>query len=305
MNPISICIISHNRPNELHDLLKSVLLQRNLDKVINEICILNNGSTVSYAIVEKFILTHPELNINYEYSKENLGVSRGKSYIMRKASGEYLFVVDDDIEFNEPDDLIKLSNIFEEDFYKKNNVGIINVGIFYFETRKRQLNAFPHKNHKKYTMLNQFLTSYFIGAAALFRKDMVEKLDYYRDNILYGAEEYDLGYRAINLGYRIAYDGRIKVWHKESPLGRVSTNTKHQLTWYNKARIIWRYLPTKYYYSTNLLWGLRYLLKSKFDVKGFLKNIKMIHQMKKENPKEALSEKSLDYLKQVEARLWY
>lgn len=302
---LSICAISYNRCQELLDMLKSLKKLNHYAEIVKECIIMNNASTENYEPVRTFVNTHPELRINFIDANINWGVSRGKSKVMKLATGKYLLVVDDDVEFNDENDLLRFANLFNKQQYIDNNTAIINVGIFYHSTKERQITAFPHKKVSKYINKEWFLTSHFIGAAAIFRKDVAEQLNYYRHDIIYGSEEYDIGYRAIDLGYSIAYDGSITVWHKESPKGRVTPNEKQALMWHNKTRIVWSFLPIKYFYTTFILWGLRYLLKSKFDFNGFFKTAKAILKMTKETPRSPLNSNAIKYLSSVEARLWY
>ncbi len=303
--PLSIVAISYNRPQELLELLQSLLPQYPYEDIVREVIILNNGSTVDYSAVAAFVNQHPELLIQYHHSDENLGVAKGKTWVLKKAQAPYIMVIDDDAEFNKPGDFRKIAAILEKPFFKENNTAIVTIGIYYHSTKERQINAFPHKQYEQYKSKPYFLTSYFLGGGSVVRKEAIAAVDYYRHAIMYGMEEYDLGYRLINAGYTLGYDDDVLVWHKESPLGRVSSNEKHALMWHNKARIVWIFFPKLYYYTTNLMWGLRYLLKSKGDIKGWWNNIRKIKKTIAATPREPIQEKGLQYIKKVGTRLWY
>lgn len=302
---LTICTISYNRPQELLEMLHSLIPQLPYADVVKEVIILNNGSTEDYSQIEFFVQSHPELLITYQKSDTNLGVSKGKSLVLRKASTPYIMVLDDDAEFDHPGDFKKMVEIMEKPFFVENNTAIVTIGIWYHSTRERQINAFPHKKYEEYKDKPYFLSSYFLGGGSIVRKDAVEKVGYYKHDILYGMEEYDLGYRLLNAGYTLGYDDAVRMWHKESPMGRVAPKEKQALMWHNKARIVWSFLPKKYFYTTNILWGARYLLKTKLDWSGFIANCKKIKHMKNNTPREEVSPEVLRYLKSVEARLWY
>lgn len=302
---LSIVAISHNRPQELLELLQSLLVQYPYEDVVKEVIILNNGSTADYSKVASFVAEHPELLIQYSTVNENLGVAKGKTWVLERASAPYIMVVDDDAEFNKPGDLKKIAGILEKPFFVENNTAIVTVGIYYHSTRQRQINAFPHKNYKEFKDKPYFLTSFFLGGGSVVKKEAVAKVDYYRHEILYGMEEYDLGYRLIHAGYTLGYDDEVLVWHKESPLGRVSSNEKLALMWHNKARIMWIFFPALYYHTTSLLWGIRYLIKTKGDFKGWWQTIKKIKNTIKETPREPINEAGLQYINRVDSRLWY
>src|SRR5690606_24039717 len=185
-----------------------------------------------------------------------------------------------------------------------NNTAIITLDIFYYDTGARQVNAFPHKNIRKYEGRDWFLTYYFTGAAHLMKSELFEKTGLYPEDFFYGMEEYDLSYRVIDAGYSLAYDNSVKVLHKESPLGRLPHREKLTMMWLNKARVVWTYLPIRYFFSSFFLWSLFYLKSSKWDfsgcVKNYFKGFKVFSF-----PRRPLRRAGLLYLKKVEARLWY
>lgn len=302
---ISVLIITYNRTEDTLALLQSLKSQTELTLYVGEILLLNNASTISYEPIEKFIADNQDLPIHYFPHDENLGVARGRNFLIKKAKFPYLLVLDDDIEFADKEGVKTISQLFEKEQYKENNTAVITLDIFYFENKKRQLSAFPHKNHQKYIGKDWFLTATFIGAAHLMKKELFEKTGYYPEDFFYGMEEYDLSYRIIQEGYTLAYDNSVKIYHKESPLGRVPNKDKIAMMWYNKCVVAWRYLPNKFFYSTAFMWSLEYLRKSKFDVMGMLKNLGKIRNIPKEKETHKIDQKALDYLRKVEARLKY
>jgi GT2 family glycosyltransferase len=305
MAPLSILIITYNRPEDTLALLQSINNQEGKAKYIKEILLLNNASTLSYKIVEDFIEENRALPVKLTNHSENLGVARGRNFLIEKSTGKFLLVLDDDVIFENTDAIITAATLLEEERYIKNNTAVITLNIFYYATRERQTSALPHKNLEKYKDKAWFLTYYFTGAAHLMRKALFEETGLYPPDFFYGMEEYDLSYRIINAGYTLAFDNKIKVLHKESPEGRVTNNQKLGMMWRNKAKVALRYLPQKYFYSTVFMWGLQYLKKTKFDFSGFLKTLKEIIRFQSNVPKQKIDKRSLDYLDKVQARLWY
>jgi hypothetical protein len=109
--------------------------------------------------------------------------------------------------------------------------------------------------------------------------NVFEKSGYYPDNFFYGMEEYDLSYRALSNGYRIVYDDKLLVLHKESPLGRQTPADKLRGMWVNKSIVTWKYLPTVYFYTTSILWSLQYLKKTGFDFSGWIRGWKEVFRI--------------------------
>lgn len=305
MPTISICIITYNRAKELLELLQSLLILKNYKEVVEEVIVMNNNSTDDYSMVEAFINQHQECKIRYIVSDVNHGVAVGRNIIMQQAKGKYLYAIDDDVEFNHGDDLIKLAALFTKPKHIDNNTAVIVLEIFYHSTKERQKTAFPHKKLEKYKNKEWFLTGHFIGAASLYRKDVLDKVGYFPEDIIYGMEEYDLSFRIIDAGYTIAYDNSVRVWHKESPKGRMPTKEKLSVLWHNKAMVFWTYMPLIYFFSVNFFWGSRYLLLSKGNINGFFSTCKRILHSIKKRKRKKINKHALKYLKQTEARLWF
>jgi len=301
---LSILIISYNRPEDTLDLLNNLKAQINFDENVGEILLLNNASTVSYKLVEGFIQKYPEARIAYFKNRENSGVAGGRNFLIQKATFPYLLVLDDDVIFDKKNAIEQVAFLFQKPQFIENNTAVITLNIFYFETKERQKEALPHKNYEAYKNKDWFLTYYFTGAAHVMRKELFDKTGYYPSDFFYGMEEYDLSYRIINAGYSLAFDAEVKVLHKESPKGRLANKEKLKMMWLNKSKVAWSYLPKKYFYSTAFMWSLFYLKKTGFDFKGFFANWKKIKDIPA-NPQRKIDKKALDYLKKVNARLWY
>ena len=168
-----------------------------------------------------------------------------------------------------------------------------------------QKNALPHKQFEKYKDLHQFLTYYYAGCAHAKLNPAWIDAGPYPENFFYGMEEYDFSYRMLNKGYYIQYDDSIIVLHKESPLGRKTKAEKLRMMWVNKSKVAWRYLPKQYFYSTVIMWSIQYLVKSRFNITHFIQAVKEICKISASEKRNVLSKNTLDYLKNVEARLWY
>jgi len=117
--------------------------------------------------------------------------------------------------------------------------------------------------------------------------------------------KYDLSYKLISKGYKIVYTDEIIMLHKESPQGRSPHKEKMKMLWLNKSKVAWRYLPTIYFITTSIMWSMEYLMKSKFDLLGFFKGWNNIITAIPHEKRQTLDSTTIDYLKQMDARLWY
>lgn len=305
MPSISIIIITYNRPEDTLALLENLKKQNHLQEHVGEILLLNNASTLPYSAVEQFLNEHTGLPVQYFNHDKNLGVAGGRNFLISKAKYPYLLVLDDDIIFPGYDAIEKLVKLPEQPCYQHPETAVITLNIFYFDSGKRQESALPHKKYRTYKDKDWFYTYYFTGAAHLMKRELFEKTGYYPEDFFYGMEEYDLSYRIIEAGYALAYDDSVKVLHKESSAGRLPPKEKLAMMWYNKCKVAWRYLPTKYYYSTALMWGLQFLRKTGFALPLFFKTLSRIQKIPGQTPTQKIGKKAMDYLRKVEARLWY
>lgn len=302
---LSILIITYNRPEDTLALLANLHRQNNWEQYILEILLLNNASSTDYSIVTGFLHDHPEFPVRYIDHHENLGVARGRNFLIEKAKAPYLLVLDDDVELEQKDGLKKINSLFDKEQFIQSNTAIITLNIHYYETKNRQSTAFPHKKQEKYAGKQWFLTSYFIGAAHLMKKELFTKTGLYPTDFFYGMEEYDLSYRVIQSGYSLGYDDSVIILHKESPTGRIPGKERQRSFWYNKSKVSWRYLPKKYFYTTAFLWSLHYLKKTRFDVKGFFTTWKDVLRIPTSFTRTPLNDKALHYLIDTEAQLYF
>ena len=87
----SIIIPVYNRPNEIQELLDSLILQNYTEHF--EIVIIEDGSTIDCKnIIDKYT---DKLNISYFY-KENSGPGDSRNYGMQRAKGHYFIIFDSD-----------------------------------------------------------------------------------------------------------------------------------------------------------------------------------------------------------------
>jgi GT2 family glycosyltransferase len=238
------------------------------------------------------------------HAPENLGVAKGRNYALQQGRAPIIIMLDDDSELQHKDSLVQLISEFNVQNTERPKA-IISFKVLYYENLAMQANALPHKKFDLYKEKSFFPTYYYAGGAHAIRRDAIEKAGIYPEDFFYGMEEYDLSYRILEAGYAIAYSDKIVMLHKESPLGRQPKKEKLRMMWVNKTKVAWRYLPKKYFYSTAFMWSMEYLRKSSFDIAGFFKGWTDISTIQRKEKRFPVSDKTLQYLEQVDARLWY
>jgi GT2 family glycosyltransferase len=314
MKPLSLVIITYNRPDDALDLARNIAGLEGLDELVEEVIFLNNRSTMDYGPLEEFINAHPAIPFRYRMAPENLGVSRGRNFAVTLSRSPYLVFLDDDALFRNSDALKYIVPVFEEDpgglssevgGHPTRPVGIVAFKIYYASSLQLQQNAFPHKRFSERKDWPHFDTAYFSGAAHAIRRTVFDAVGDYPASFFYGMEEYDLSYRAIDAGYSIRYDNRVVILHKESPAGRLPPREKLRGMWVNKSKVAWAYLPKRYFRSTALFWSLEYLKKSGFDLKGFFVGWAAVLRVPGSVGRRPIGREAMEYLRRVRARLSY
>lgn len=303
LKPLSIVIITYNRPADVLFLLHNITQQKNATELLDKVVVIDNASTADYTPVTEYIASQ-KLPINYVFSTKNLGVARGRNKGIAMVSSPIIITIDDDAYFKDNDALQKIELLFSSDYAQQNNIGVYCFKVFYGSTGALQQTAFPHKKFEAYKDKERFLSYYYIGCGHAIRKEVYDKAGQYPTDFFYGMEEYDLGYRILDLGYKIAYDNSVVIIHNESPVGRTPHAEKMQMLWVNKSKVAYRYLPKIYFYTTAIMWSFAFLKKTSCNMKMFFNGWKKIRKIPS-TERKPISEKTLDYIKSVAGRMWY
>jgi GT2 family glycosyltransferase len=302
---LSVLVVTFNRPDDLLELLESVADQEGAAEVLDEMLILDNGTSVDYTRCWDFVKRHPELPIRVLRSDKNIGAAAGKNLLMREARCDAFLTLDDDVVFSTSRDLASLASVLDKDIFREAKAGIVQLRVVYHDTKEPQRSAYPHKGREPSTTDTEFLTSFFAGCATLMRKEALDLDDLYPEEFAIYMEEYDLGYRVIDSGYSIGYDPSVTIEHKESREGRLTDAAKLRRQWVNKSVIAWRYLPLRYFVTTALMWSLEYIRRVRGHPGGYVRawlDVVRIPFVERRGP---IGPEALAYLRSVDARLWY
>ncbi len=231
---VSLVSIIYNSTEVTKDLLRSL---RNITYPRIEIIIVDNGSVdrSSFTLKEDF----PEITLIRE--EKNHGFSGGNNIGIRASKGEYILLINNDVEVT-PGFLEPMLEVFEKD----PKAGMVSPKIVYHNRGEllqyagsNGINPWTGRGRKRgnkevdrgqYDFVRE--TELVHGACMMVPRSMINKAGpLYEDYFLY-YEEHDWAERAKKHGYKIYYAGTSKIYHKES----VSTGKESPLKSYYMAR---------------------------------------------------------------------
>jgi len=302
---LSVLVVTFNRADDLLELLESLRDQDQRDALLEEVLVLDNGTTSDYTKPWEFVRNNDELRVRVIRSEANLGVAGGRNLLMSEARGDVLLVLDDDVVLPTANDLRELATMFEKDVFRTANAAVVQPRVVYYETKQLQQSTFPHKRRSRDDQFTTFLTSHFTGAAHLIKREALDVVGLYPESFFYGMEEYDLSYRLIEAGYSIGYDPSVTIEHKESPSGRLGDHAKLRRQWVNKSVVAWRYLPRRYALTTAFMWSLEYIRRVRGHPADYFRAWRDVVKIPFTVSRQPLRAESFAYLRSVDARLHY
>lgn len=240
MRKVSLITVNFNQASVTEELLASLSLHHHNSST--EIIVVDNGSTIN-PIPE---WTVKYTNVCFIRSQSNLGFAGGNNLGIDKATGEYLFLINNDTEIT--DGLIeKLADILD----KHPEVGMVSPKIRFFEdpdtlqyagftdmnfyTARNSCIGYMEKDLGQYDGLSG-PTGFIHGAAMMVRRDAIEKAGLMAENFFLYYEEMDWCERIKKAGYSAWVELKAVIFHKES----ISVGKKSALKEYfmNRNRIL-------------------------------------------------------------------
>lgn len=292
----SILIITYGRNKELIDTLQCINKYQG-ERI--ELLVLDNNKTNSLKNDIYNCIKNKSIYLSYYHTGENMGVAKGRNFLISKACGEILITLDDDVEVFDITELERKVNLY---FMENIKLGAIAFNIINFYSKMQLRHEQPHGNKRKVDFTKNFYTYYFIGAGHAIKREAYDKVGVYPLDLgLYGGEERDLSFRILECGYDILYASDIVVYHKVSPNGRMSRKDEDFYRYRNQLIVLNRYMPFIYRVSSNIIWSIFYLIRKKGTFKEIFYVFRDIIILKK----QIISKECLKKMKEVKARLWY
>ncbi len=280
MHMVSIIIIHYRRSDFLKRCLESI---RFIDYPSFETIVVCNSP-----VDEEIIKLFPEAR--FIGDGENLGYARGCNLGIEASRGEYIFILNNDIEFDsdclspmvelcEKDPEVamvqpKILSLTERDRFEYSGAagGLIDIFGYPF-ARGRIFTSVEYDKGQYDDAVEIFWAS---GAALFARKSAVLDAGLFDTWFFTYMEEIDLAWRILLLGYKIVYTPKAKIYHIGSP--NIDRKDTFHLYLNHRNNFV---MVLKNYSLMNLLWVLPLRLLLEFAT--------TVHALLIENPRRALA----------------
>lgn len=229
---LSIIIPIYNKKELTLNCLKS--LNEIKASVKYEVIIVDNASSDESTIEIEKLKSNLKYAVTYIRNEENLGFAKANNIGSRSAYYNNLLFLNNDIIAKE--DFISSSL----DILNTASVGIVGIKLLYkdasiqhagiaFNDQKRPEHIYKYYNGD-YELSNRVESLQAVTGACLFiKKDLFEKLQGFDEEYVNGWEDMDLCFRVRQMGLKIVYNGKAKLFHLESQsegrLNKVAQNT--------------------------------------------------------------------------------
>jgi len=234
---VSIVTVNFNQPQVTEELLATIPAMKNI-----EVIVVDNGSEEDASP----LLQAKYPAVKFIRSEKNLGFAGGNNLGIRQATGDYLFLVNNDTEFT-PGLIEKLAEVLDT----HPEVGMVSPKIKYFYNKGMiQYAGYTPLNY--YTGRNSCIglrendkgqydhitapTAYCHGAAMMVRKAAIEKAGMMNENFFLYYEELDWGEHIKRAGYQAWVCTEALIYHKESV--SVGKNSRLKEYFMNRNRIL-------------------------------------------------------------------
>ncbi|QOR76436.1 MAG: glycosyltransferase family 2 protein [Thermoflavifilum sp.] len=235
---VSFITLNYNNTSVTADLLRSM---RKLTYPNIEVIVVDNHSDIDPA--PELMAVYPDVKIIY--NSKNLGFTGGNNAGIHSARGEYLFFINNDTEVN-PNLVEPLLDVFEN--YP--DAGAVSPKIYYFfhpgiiqYAGYKKINSFTGRtgaigskkvDNGQYDFIKP--TYYAHGAAMMIPRKVMEQVGEWPDIYFIYYEELDLSLAIRRKGYKIYFQPRSILYHKESMT--VGKSSPFKTYYMNRNRIL-------------------------------------------------------------------
>jgi len=229
---ISFVLLTWNSEDYIEKCLNSIFKAFIVSKFSYEIFIVDNGSIDNTVkILEFFKNKYPEF-IKLIFLDKNTGTTYPRNLALKKASGQYVCIMDSDVEIF-PGAIDKLIKNLD----RQTDIGLSVPKIVYPNGKlQKSTDVFPTITRKfyRYLFLKKIESSeaskitpksltevdYAISAIWLLKRKVITEIGFLDENIFYAPEDVDYCIRIWKAGYKVVYDNSISVIHHTQEISR-------------------------------------------------------------------------------------
>lgn len=210
---VDVIILSWNRTPETIEAIESALAQENVNQ---HVLVLDQGSEPGNLEQLRGVAARDSRIVLKEVGR-NVGVAAGRNMASDLGTGRYIVALDNDAIFT---DNLVLSRVVDS-FATDPTLGALAFRIFNFYTGDDDEMCWDYPEALRPYADREFEVTRYVGAGHALRRDVFYDAGRYDESLFFAGEERDLGYRILNLGYRIKYAPHLAVRHKVLPGQRV------------------------------------------------------------------------------------
>ena len=287
---VSIVTLTWNQTKITCEFLEST---RHLKYRNYEILVCDMGSDIDPT---EYINSQNYPNTRVLRSEKNLGFTGGNNWGIRQAKGEYIFIVNNDTEVT-PD----LLDVLIEPFYDDPTIGVTCPKIRFFHHPDviqyagfNPINVYTgrttsvgNKEVDKGQYDNSGYTYGAHGCAMMVKREVIDKVGMFPEKFFIYYEEWDWSSRILKAGYKIYYQAKGLIFHKESiTMGKQSAikvyyHTRNRILYMRRNTNMLQFLAfmTFFLLFTAPKATIKYALSRQFEhlksfVKGTIWNLK-------------------------------
>ncbi|WP_157744149.1 glycosyltransferase family 2 protein [Halopenitus persicus] len=298
---VSVLVATSNRPERLRTCVESILDQNHPDF---ELLILDSSEEIDSC--DRIADLTENHRVTCTHKMDFRGVAGSRNWLIENARGDVLVFLDDDAYFPDKSALSSILDAFED------RIGIQAFRVVDNPGEQNEKIRVPlPKNAVDRTNLNtKFPVSYYIGAGHAIKRDVIETCGAYVDKFMYGSEELDLSYRAIDEGFNILYNPEVIVHHRPQQPVISTETTGHTETYYrvaNRIFIAYKHLPVKYLPTYLFVWLLYFFTQSiqNNNIHEYVLGIRRGIKIARSTNRSPINSRTEQYLKRNYGRLWY
>lgn len=233
---ISIAILHYKRLESTLALLSTIPFEFS-----GEILILNQGSDQEdFSNLSKF--KHASASIRIFNSPENLGVAKGRNYLIQESRKQWIMSLDNDAAFtgNPFPHIQKLIENYGLHFMNltfSSDTGFYNVGSKFWMNNKDKLgvtSALPLNYEGREC---NFVSDFLLGGGSVFNKESFEGVGKFNEDFFIGFEDLEFSVRLFQKGYMVLNTTKSFMKHVH-PIAKNKKSKEYESTRFSRRHIL-------------------------------------------------------------------